>query len=294
MLGFEVHDIRQRERGFCAARLEAFGQLAAWLLVTPWGESLESVRREAIRSAADHSARWSIVMDGRFVRLIDPQRSFARRYLEFDLSQTIEDEASFEAFWGTLRAEALSAASSGRSTLDEILIASERHAVGVCRSLREGVLEALVALLNGAVDRHRQRRRQRQAEAAFVSTLHEQCLTIVYRILFLLFAEARTLVPLWHPLFRAGYSIESIRALAEDPMRPARALGGASGDLPSRASRLPRGRSRRDAVQRPALRAGTDCRRRSDRGRRRRGARGDRQLVVASGGAIGPAARVVR
>src|SRR5207245_1340074 len=34
--------------------------------------------------------------------------------------------------------------------------------------------------------------------------------TIVYRILFLLFAEARSLVPLWHPVYRQSYSVESL------------------------------------------------------------------------------------
>src|SRR5207237_2584529 len=43
----------------------------------------------------------------------------------------------------------------------------------------------------------------------------DQALTIVYRVLFLLFAESRGLVPLWHPVYRASYSIESlVRAAA--------------------------------------------------------------------------------
>jgi hypothetical protein len=43
----------------------------------------------------------------------------------------------------------------------------------------------------------------------------EQALTIVYRMLFLLFAEARALVPLWHPVYRDGYSLEALRDAAE-------------------------------------------------------------------------------
>ena len=45
----------------------------------------------------------------------------------------------------------------------------------------------------------------------------EQALTIVYRILFLLFAEARGLVPLWHSVYRESYSVESLRSAAENP-----------------------------------------------------------------------------
>ena len=43
----------------------------------------------------------------------------------------------------------------------------------------------------------------------------EQALTIVYRMLFLLFAEARALVPLWHPIYRESYSLEGLRDAAE-------------------------------------------------------------------------------
>ena len=50
----------------------------------------------------------------------------------------------------------------------------------------------------------------------------EQALTIVYRIVFLLFAEARALVPVWHPVYRESYSLDALRAAVE---RPHGALG---------------------------------------------------------------------
>ena len=49
----------------------------------------------------------------------------------------------------------------------------------------------------------------------------EQALTIVYRMLFLLFAEARALVPLWHPVYRESYSLEALRDAAEQSPRAA-------------------------------------------------------------------------
>ncbi len=44
-----------------------------------------------------------------------------------------------------------------------------------------------------------------------------QALTLVYRLLFLFFAEARGLVPLWHPLYREHYSLERLCVSATDP-----------------------------------------------------------------------------
>ena len=37
--------------------------------------------------------------------------------------------------------------------------------------------------------------------------LFDQSLTVLYRVLFLLFAEARSLVPIWHPIYRERYTI---------------------------------------------------------------------------------------
>src|SRR4029077_17013407 len=57
----------------------------------------------------------------------------------------------------------------------------------------------------------------RKTERVLCPDSFEQSLTIVYRMLFLLFAEARALVPLWHPVYRESYSLESLRDLAERP-----------------------------------------------------------------------------
>jgi hypothetical protein len=43
---------------------------------------------------------------------------------------------------------------------------------------------------------------------------------VVYRVLFLLFAEARGLVPAWHPVFRQSYTIDALRAVVETLPRP--------------------------------------------------------------------------
>ena len=97
----------------------------------------------------------------------------------------------------------------GDTALDTLVAASDRHASAVCRSLRHGVLAASTDVLGALVGGARRTGRQT------VSDAFEQALTIVYRILFLLFAEARSLVPVWHPVYRDSYTIGSLRAAAE-------------------------------------------------------------------------------
>ena len=65
--------------------------------------------------------------------------------------------------------------------------------------------------------------------------LYEQALTAVYRILFLCFAEARGLVPTWHPVYQ-GRLHDGIAAHRGRDAR-ARHTGSGRPFRPSRASR---------------------------------------------------------
>src|SRR5262249_9038641 len=91
----------------------------------------------------------------------------------------------------------------------EMVFRSDRHASQICRSLRLGVREASEHVLRALVARAAVDR----PDEAF-----EQALTIVYRMLFLFFAEGRSLVPSWHRIYRHSYSLER---LAEQANRTA-------------------------------------------------------------------------
>ena len=93
--------------------------------------------------------------------------------------------------WGLLRVGAFRR--MGGSVIDRALALSNAHQVSVGAALERGV-RASVTAVSGALG----------ARAA------DQALTIVYRILFLLFAEARGLVPMWHPTYRKAYAIGTL------------------------------------------------------------------------------------
>ena len=122
---------------------------------------------------------------------------------------------------------------------------SDHHGVAVCRALGNGVLEALGRLFTALA-----------ASRLNVPTrvLFEQSLTVLYRILFLLFAEARGLVPMWHPVYRERYSIEAIVSDAAGRTAVSRRVAGGSGDLAAGPRRLLGRSAEGDGVQRPALR----------------------------------------
>ena len=125
------------------------------------------------------------------VRVLDAARTYSRRFLEFDLATIVEHESAFGVFWGLLRAEATSA--SGGCLLDAAVDISEAHRAAVRASLQEGVHEALGHLHRALGAAAGNRRRAREARVT-TDGLVIEALQIVYRVLFLLFAEARGLV----------------------------------------------------------------------------------------------------
>jgi Eco57I restriction-modification methylase len=172
--------------------------------VGAWAADLRRLRASVSRSPAASRLRWWIGCNGAMVRIVDQGRAYARRGLDVDLTLAVDEEAAARALGALLASDGRGSLSSLESLVDE----SERHQIAVGRSLQGGVETALLRLI-GALSKRSSRR-----EASLDSSLAE-ALTIVYRILFLLFAEARGLVPGWHPIYRDSYTIESLRPAAE-------------------------------------------------------------------------------
>jgi hypothetical protein len=214
-LGFDpAIEAAASDGSLVVSRLDPGGS-APILVTAAWGQPLDAAWRTAVPLVLACGAAWCICTNGRSVRLVDARRALARSFLEFDLECALDDEASFRVLWGLLRRDSF----LSPPLVDRVVHASSRHTVGVCQSLRYGVLEAIRELLNS----FSRGRRTAGAEDGWLDAAYEQVLTIVYRVLFLLFAESRGLVPLWHPVYRDSYSVEALRDLAERP-GPARGL----------------------------------------------------------------------
>lgn len=208
-LGFDPPKRIEDGRPMAALCTVADGPPVMALVVAAWGERLDPLWRAAVTHAIRNGASWCLLHNGKHLRIVDASRPYARRYAEFDVDLAIEDDRTFPAFWWMMRAHRFAPTPGVPLTsLHAIVDASDRHAAGVCQSLKDGVLSAssdvLGALVGGGVGAYRP-----------PEDVLDQALTIVYRLLFLLFAEARGLVPLWHPIYRDSYSVEALREAAE-------------------------------------------------------------------------------
>jgi hypothetical protein len=172
---------------------------AVSLIVLPWSAPVATAWRDAAKHAIAGHTTWAMVSNGRSLRIVDCTRTWTRLGLEFDFEILTASPKGVAALWWLANAETLRTAGAG--SLRARVAASDAHAARVCHSLGNGVLGALPhlasALTPGASTRHA------------AATL-DQALTIVYRILFLLFAEARGAVPVWHELYRDAYTIEAL------------------------------------------------------------------------------------
>ena len=204
ILGFEIGRRVERESVTLVEAISPDGGVLPAIAVA-WSGSLEQVWREVVLDGIRADARWCFCCNGNALRIVDAQRTWSRRHLEFDLELVAHD--GLEAvLWSLARADAMAARPP---LLDRAAELSARHGVTVCRALGGGVLDALGALYRALA------LRSRKAPDA----LFEQSLTVVYRVLFLLFAEARGLVPIWHPIYRERYTIEAIVSTLLDGRR---------------------------------------------------------------------------
>jgi hypothetical protein len=192
IFGFIVHQRLDDPRW---SLLELNGSTA---IVVGYNQPLSSAWRESVRSSIRADARWAFCSNGVSLRLVDARRTWSRDHLEFDLTVLGESQVAQSALWSLARAESLT---SDAPLLDRAVMLSAQHGVQVCRALGDGVLLALQRVIAALAP----------ASRKFTShVLFEHSLTVLYRILFLLFAEARGLVPLWHPIYRDRYSLDTI------------------------------------------------------------------------------------
>ncbi|HEX7138484.1 MAG TPA: hypothetical protein VF219_11580, partial [Vicinamibacterales bacterium] len=209
-LGYErVDDIHFAGPALAGAARGRSGVVA--VVVAPWAHRLDAYWRFGVEAATGRGARWCLLFNGLDVRIISGARLYSRRFTAIDLTCAAEQEDTRALLWRLASARVVTSDPPDDWSLDSLVAASDRFSAGVCRSLQHGVLEASADVLSALVARDRDRR------ATSVDAAFEQALTIVYRVLFLLFAEARSLVPIWHAVYRESYSINALRDLAEKP-----------------------------------------------------------------------------
>ena len=193
-------------------------------LVTPFAE--EQLPRQPMEELLgrllydlDESPRWIILISENQIALIDRNKWNEKRFLVFDLDDIFgrNEESTLQAMAVLLHRDSL-CPKDGGSLLDVLDDNSHKHASGVSRDLKYALRQCIEILGNEVVYDMKERQKVQVYDRNLAEDLTLQCLRYMYRILFMLFIEAKPelgYAPMKAQAYESGYSFESLREICE-------------------------------------------------------------------------------
>lgn len=167
----------------------------------------------------DESPRWIVLISENQIALIDRNKWNEKRFLVFDLDDIFgrNEESTLQAMAVLLHRDSL-CPKDGGSLLDVLDDNSHKHASGVSRDLKYALRQCIEILGNEVVYDMKERQHVAVFGRALAEDLTLQCLRYMYRILFMLFIEAKPelgYAPMKAQTYESGYSFESLREICE-------------------------------------------------------------------------------
>jgi hypothetical protein len=170
---------------------------------------------------ADDPPTYLLVCSGGSVILLDRDRWGEGVYLGVNLDDAVArgdarargEQAAVAALFG---ADAINPGDDARSVLAKLIDRAANESAGVSKDLRHGIRRSVELLANAVVHdiRYRQKGAWQQTDP---EDLTRQCLRYLYRIIVLLYAEARPelgILPVDDADYQAGYSLARLRETA--------------------------------------------------------------------------------
>jgi hypothetical protein len=167
-----------------------------------WTASLDKKRSADENPSAQISnylyrarVRWGILTNGRVWRLYDREKSSAGGiFYEVNLENILQcgNREAFKWFYLFFRRQAILPGPDGKTFLERVFEGSVEYAAEVGDRLKESVYDALRCLMNGLLALPANGLRAQDPDA--LRRVHENSLIVLYRLLFVLYAEDRGLL----------------------------------------------------------------------------------------------------
>lgn len=166
-----------------------------------------------------------LMLAGNTVFLFDNEKWAKGSYLQFSLDDLFtqasidQKHRSLYALFHMLVSKHTLAAEGEMVLMDTIIEESYKNAYEVTKDLKEGVILAVETLANEALYWWKQNNNipvSDYTDDKFEGEVKDDCLTIIYRLLFLFYAESRDeleILPVDDEVYKFGYSLESLRDL---------------------------------------------------------------------------------
>ncbi|MGL5958436.1 MAG: Eco57I restriction-modification methylase domain-containing protein, partial [Phocaeicola sp.] len=176
-----------------------------------------------------------LMLAGNYLFLFDEDKWARGSYLQFSLDELFTQTRipafrTYFALFHLLLRKLTLAADSEQLLMDTIIEESYKNAYEVTKDLKEGVILAVETLANEALYYMREVANQPfgklntetgaydETDDSFENEVKDDCLTIVYRLLFIFYAESRSeleILPTNDEVYKRGYSLEALRDLEQ-------------------------------------------------------------------------------
>jgi hypothetical protein len=207
-------------------------------LLTPYDVDEKTTITSAARLlsalfVADDGPQFALVLAGRWLLVTERARWAEGRYLAVDLQLVCERNETksggeIDRALTCVSAESLAPDAEGSIWWRGVLEDSIKHTVGVSKDLREGVRLSIEIIANEVVSRRHGQALDPLPQAQ-AQPLARQSLRYLYRILFLLFAEASPeleVLPVGAEEYDQGYGLDRLRELTLVELVGPRAIDG--------------------------------------------------------------------
>lgn len=195
----------------------SYGAILKGTLGTVPGEELAT----KVLFAQQEPPRFLILIGMNQIALIDRNKWNEKRYLQFELEEIFSrlENTTLQAMSVLLHKDSL-CPEDGKILLDELDEQSQRNASGVSQDLKYALRESIELLGNEVLyDMRTRQGRDLEADPVDAGQLTIECLRYMYRMLFVLFIEARPelgYAPIKAQSYYTGYSLESLRDIADN------------------------------------------------------------------------------
>jgi len=180
--------------------------------------------------------KYILLLAGNMIYLLEQEKWFRGSYLVFDLEElfteaTANRNANYYALLYFLLSKESLTPESNMVLLDQLDEDSHKSAYEVTKDLKEGIIHAVEALANEALyfQKHVLQELFDETDDTFEQEIKDDCLTIIYRLLFVFYAESREdldILPSNDPIYNKGYSLEMLRDLEQVPLYSETSLNG--------------------------------------------------------------------
>jgi hypothetical protein len=153
--------------------------------------------------------KWGILTNGRFWRLYERERSSAGGvYFEISLEHILrtDDLEAFKYFYAFFSRAAVVPTEKGTNFLETVIRGSDEYALEVGERLKESVYDALRLVMDGFFHSNSGLDKNNKGD---ISLAHQMSLIVLYRLLFIFFAEDRGLLPFTNKHYRT-YSLRDL------------------------------------------------------------------------------------